>query len=161
MLQQPAERLLATNVGRTWHIVGRCGQLCERRVAKTLVRPFDSVMPSEFRDDMIQMALAQHEKMIKRLALNRLNPSLDVRFQVRRPTRDVEAFHTTPGQGGVERSAVLRIPIVVDALAREAVRLDMPAKGFRLRRAPYLAWVQRGGRHEDTSRADINKGQDE
>src|SRR5262245_56158844 len=138
MFQHSAERPLTTNVGRTWHFVGWCGQLDERSVAETLVRAFDSEMPNEFPNDVVQMALAQHEKMIKSLSLHRWNRSLDIGLQVRRLARDVVSLHTTPGQGGVERSSVLSVPVVVHALAAEAVRLDMPAEGFRLGRAPFF-----------------------
>src|SRR5262245_17736438 len=85
----------------------------------------------------------------------------DLTLQVWGRARDVEAFHAAPGQGGVERSAVLRVPIVVDALAGEAVYLHMPAEGIRLGRAPFLRRVQGRWRHKDASLADVDERQHE
>src|SRR5262249_55098491 len=54
VLQEPAERFLATDIGSRRNVFRRCRQLSERSVAQRLVRSLDQIMADVFRNNVIQ-----------------------------------------------------------------------------------------------------------
>ena len=161
VLQQAAERSLAAKLGCRRHVVGRRGQLVERRVAEALMRSFGEKMADVLGDKVIQVPLAEDDEVVKALDLNRLHPSFDERIQVRRTVSDAVSLDPVASQLLVERLSELAVPIVEDELRFQAYARSVAHEVNRPRPAPFLGRVGGGRSHVNPSRADKDEGQHE
>src|ERR1035437_8096344 len=88
------------------------------------------IVPHEFLDQVLQMALAEYHKLLQTLVLDRLHKALRIRITIGTLRGDLDALHTSRLQNRDERVSEQRVSIM-DQVLRASKKTELCAQTFR------------------------------